>query len=79
MVNLREEILELTIYRCGECGIESHDKDTVVSCVRRHTKLRLDKLEQDIRHLRVLIVCVLLANEIHWIQERIERLGPSWR
>ena len=71
--------MELTIYRCGECGIESYDRDTIVSCVRRHTKLELDKLEQDIRHLRVLIVCVLLATGIPSLQEGIGWLGPSWR
>lgn len=38
----------MTIYRCGECGLESSDKDIVDKCIRDHTKLKLDRIEQRI-------------------------------
>jgi len=41
----------MTIYRCGECGLESSDKDIVDKCIRDHTKLKLDRIEQRIANL----------------------------
>jgi len=41
----------MTSYRCGECGMESSDKDVVDKCIRDHTKLKLDRIEQRISHL----------------------------
>ncbi len=41
----------MTIYRCGECGMESSDKDIVDKCIRDHTKLKLDRIEQRIARL----------------------------
>jgi len=41
----------MTVYRCGECGLESSDKDIVDKCIRDHTKLKLDRIEERVARL----------------------------
>ena len=49
-----------------------------MSCVRKHTQLKLDELRRDIDLCRVLLVCLMLATGVPELQSRIGWLGPMW-